>query len=109
MEFNVMWAFPAPDVEKAWRNLLHRVELPTHYTAPEFFLEKRLSSRRLVAVLSMHQGIATGVLTGAHASHRTMSGLSVRPPLCLDRHTDKRAGIQSLMRGAGGSGIIRLD
>lgn len=112
VEFKVVRAFPAPDIEAGWRSLLVRVDLPSHYTAPEFFLEKHLSSRRPFAVLSVHEGKVTGVLTGLHEPHRTISGLPERPQLCLDRHTDQHAGIHSLMSGllkeAGSSDLIEI-
>jgi Acetyltransferase (GNAT) domain len=112
MEFQIIRAFPGANVETAWRSLLTRVELPSHYTAPEFFLEEHLANRRPFAVLSMQQGAVTGVLTGVHEGKTTMSGLPVRPQICLDRRTDKIAASQALVRGlleeAGSSDLIQI-
>jgi hypothetical protein len=37
MDFAVIREFPLRGLETAWRGFLAQAELPTHYTAPEFF------------------------------------------------------------------------
>jgi hypothetical protein len=98
-EFLILRSFPSPKVEAVWRDLLLRVEFPTHYTAPEFFIEKRFLSRRPFAILSIQRGVATGVLTGIHDVDHTVSGLTVRPQLCLDRAADEHQSVGALMNG----------
>ncbi len=112
MQFQIIRTFPGVDIENAWRSLLDRVELSSHYTAPEFFLEEHLANRRPFAVLSLDQGAVTGVLTGVHEAKATTSGLPVRPQICLDRRTDKVAAGQALAKGlleeAGSSEVIQI-
>lgn len=93
-------SFPNPDVEKLWRGLLERADLPSHYTSPEFFLEKRFMNCQPFAVLSVAAvGMATGVLTGMHERGQTVSGLPVRSQILLDQGSDKRGAVRALMTG----------
>lgn len=98
--FLTIRSFPTPDVEKLWRGLLARADLPSHYTSPEFFLEKRFVNCQPFAVLYVAaEGIATGVLTGIHERGQTVSGLPVRPQILLDHDGHKRAAVRALMAG----------
>ena len=101
-------SFPTPEIEKSWRSLLARVELPSHYAAPEFLLEKHLSARRPFAVLAMEGG----VMTGMHGPHLTVSGLPVRAQVCLD-HPGNEEAIGALVSGflaeAGSFDLIEIN
>jgi hypothetical protein len=39
MNLEILHEFPAPDLERAWREFLTRVGLAAHYDSPEFFLD----------------------------------------------------------------------
>jgi hypothetical protein len=112
MDFTVIHAFPPVELEQAWRSFLTRADFPTHYTAPEFFLEKHLTRLHPFAVLAIGQGGISGVLTGLHESHRTVSGLTVRPQVCLDHCADINSAANALMDGlraeAGSSDLIEV-
>jgi Acetyltransferase (GNAT) domain len=90
--------FPTLEIEDGWRDLLGRVELPSHYTAPEFFREEHLRPRRPFAVLAIQRGTAVGVLTGMHGPNRTVSGLPSRAQICLD-HPGNEEAMLALMTG----------
>ena len=91
-------SFPRPEIEESWRNLLGRVELPSHYTAPEFFREEHLQPRGPFAVLAIQRELAVGVLTGMHGPNGTVSGLPTRTQVCLDDPRNEEV-IRSLLTG----------
>jgi hypothetical protein len=105
-------SFPTPEIEESWRNLLGRVELPSHYTAPEFFREEHLQSRRPFAVLAIQRGAAVGVITGMHGPNRTVSGLPTRSQIRLDDPSNEEV-IRTLMAGllaeAGSFDLIEIQ
>jgi len=39
LNFKILREFPSPDLERAWRDYLARIEFPSHYESPEYFLE----------------------------------------------------------------------
>ena len=103
--------FPTPEIEQSWRDLLGRVELPSHYIAPEFFREEHLQSRRPFAVLAIQRGAAVGVLTGMHGPNRTVSGLPSRAQICLDDPGNEeviRALVAGLLAEAGSFDLIEI-
>jgi len=99
MDFTVIREFPPVELENAWRSFLAHAHLPTHYTAPEFFLEKHLARRHPFAVLAIGRGGVAGVLTGLHESHRTVSGLAARPQVCLNHCAASNAVTKALVDG----------
>lgn len=91
--------YPNRDVEEVWRALLSKVELPSHYVGPEFFLEERFSPKRPFAILAMKgKDIVTGVLTGMHEPRGTVSGLECRNQVCI-ADSDNKETIRALATG----------
>jgi Acetyltransferase (GNAT) domain len=99
MNFKILHEFPGADVEKAWRDCLGRVEFPSHYDTPEYFLEPYFTSRRPFAVLALEGDVVTGVLTGLHEGNQVHCGLPSRPQVCIDPTKDSAATQRALMQG----------
>jgi hypothetical protein len=78
---------------------LAQSDFPTHYTAPEYFLEPLLRRSKPFAILSLAGEQVTGVLTGIHQDDRVQSGLSVRPQVAFSRNADRAEAIRSLIAG----------
>lgn len=112
MDFLLLHEFPAPEVELLWRDCLRRVECPSHYTAPEYFLVPLWEEKRPFAVMALHQGRAAGVLTGLHLQESVTCGLASRPQICVDPTMDVPSTLDALARGllveAGTAGLITL-
>ncbi len=102
-DFTILHEFPTPELERAWRDCLSRVELPSHYNSPEIFLEPRLPKYFIgtspFAVLAFDQGRVVGVLTGQHEGDHVMAGIPSRPQICLDKTADSEAALDALARG----------
>ena len=98
-DFCILHGPPADALEARWRACLANSDFPTHYTAPEFFLEPAFRKRRPFAVLSMTGEEVTGVLTGINDGERVQSGLSVRPQIALSRNADKACAMADLAAG----------
>src|SRR3981081_1487348 len=81
--FCILNGLPADPIEVQWRACLADSDFPTHYTAPEFFLEPMLPERKRFAILSLTDEQVTGILTGIHYGDRVQSGLSVRPQIAF--------------------------
>ncbi|HVB56505.1 MAG TPA: GNAT family N-acetyltransferase [Candidatus Acidoferrales bacterium] len=97
--FVILHEFPSPDLEKAWRDLLSRVEVPAHYDSPEFFVEPKWIGKQHFAILALNRDSVMGVMTGRHMGNEAMSGLQSRPQLCVDMKVDTTATLASLARG----------
>ena len=69
-------------------------DYPTHYTAPEFFLEPAFRSKNPFAVLSTAGDKVTGVLTGINERGHVQSGLSVRPQIALSHSAGPVRGLR---------------
>jgi len=99
MNFNILHEFPAAILERSWRDCLTRVEFPSHYNTPEYFLEPYFTGRRPFAVLALEGGEVTGVLTGLHEGNEVHCGLPSRPQICVDPTRDANATQRALMQG----------
>jgi hypothetical protein len=99
MDFKILREFPPSDLEKAWREYLTRVEVPSHYDAPEFFLEPFWGNKKPFAVLALSDGKITGVLTGLHNDKIVTCGLQSRPQISLDATTDTQTTMETLLEG----------
>lgn len=99
MEHKVLHEFPIGQVEAGWRNLLSRLELPSHYNAPEFFLEPHWTGRKPFSVLALEGGRMAGVLTGIHEGEQVISGLATRPQIAVDPEMDAAAALRVLVQG----------
>ncbi len=97
--FVVLNDFPPPDIEKAWRDCLCRVECPPSYCCPEFFLEPSWFGKRPFAILAVDRDSVVGVLTGLHEGNQVLSGQQSRPQICVDATADFHAAMDSLARG----------
>lgn len=78
---------------------MRRVETPSHYNAPEFFLEPYWDGKRPFAVLSYQKDRVVGVMTGIHGDGQVTSGLLSRPQICLDKTADPMVAGGALVRG----------
>ena len=99
MSVAVLHTFPSPAIESAWRDLLLRVPVPSHYTSPEYFLEPYFEGKRPFAVLALQGGSVVGVLTGFHERESVTCGLPTRPQIQLDPAVDHAAVLGVLARG----------
>lgn len=99
MDFKILREFPSPDIETPWREYLTRVECPSHYDAPEFFLEPFWTDKRPFAVLAFSDAKITGVLTGLHNDNIVTCGLQSRPQISLDATADAEATLEALAEG----------
>jgi glycosyltransferase involved in cell wall biosynthesis len=97
--FIILHHYPDSLLESSWQDCLTRVEYASHYTSPAFFLEPLWAGKRPFAVLALDSQRVVGVLTGIHEGSETLSGLSSRPQVCIDRTADQAAVISALIRG----------
>ena len=101
MRYEILHEFPAPQVEAVWRDLLVRLEWPSHYDSPEFFLEPFWTGKRPFAVLALDGERAVAVLTGIHESdgEQVLCGLPSRPQIAVDPNADKGPALEQLLQG----------
>jgi hypothetical protein len=99
MKYEIVHEFPALKTETAWRDLLSRLEAPSHYDSPEFFLEPFWGGKRPFAILAVDGDRMTGVLTGIHERERVISGLPSRPQIAVDPAADVNAVLAALLQG----------
>ena len=90
---------PDARIESKWRACLAASDYPTHYAAPEFFLEPALGNKRAFAVLSLVDQQVTGILSGIHNGGHVQSGLSVRPQIAFSRDADRARAMTDLVAG----------
>jgi hypothetical protein len=96
--FSVLHAFPQRELEQRWRDFLGRVDCPSAYHTPAFFLEPYWEGKRPFAILAFKHGEMVGVLTGLHLRDRVISGLPSRPQLCI-QDDDGGAVADALRKG----------
>jgi hypothetical protein len=99
MNFKILREFPSPDLERAWRDYLTRVEFPSHYESPEYFLEPLWADKKRFAVLALQGDRVTGVVTGLHTGKNVTCGLPARPQISVDRTGDVEASLEALAQG----------
>jgi len=97
--FRIIHCRGAGLIETQWRDCLAASDFPTHYTAPEYFLEPALRDRKPFAILSAVGNKVTAVLTGIHDGERVQSGLSVRPQIAFSRQADRSLAMSALIAG----------
>ena len=73
--FLLLHEFPQEKLEKSWRDLLARVDAPSLYEAPEFFVEPHWSGRHPFAALALSNQVVTAALTGLHPPGHVICGL----------------------------------
>jgi hypothetical protein len=96
--FLILHEFPPPDLERAWRECLTRVEVPSHYGSPEYFLDPLRRGNRPFAVLALEDDQVRGVLTGFHLGREVLSGLTSRPQISVDG-TETETTLETLAEG----------
>lgn len=99
MKYEIWRTFPSPQAEAAWRGLIGRLDLPSHYNAPEYFLEPFWIGKRPFAVLAFEAGQAVAVLTGIHEGDEVVCGLPTRPQIAIDPKQNVNAALDALLRG----------
>lgn len=97
--YRIVHSFPKPPEERAWREFLERADLPSHYVAPEYFLEPYWAKTPPFAVLAVDGSKVAAVLTGTHEGNETVSGNPCRPQTCFDPATDYSRATNALARG----------
>jgi hypothetical protein len=97
--FVILDRWPGGALEAEWRGCLAASDFPTHYTAPEYFLEPLSPRGRRFAVLSLIDGRVNAILTGVHDGQHVQSGLSVRPQIAFSRCADRYSAMASLLAG----------
>lgn len=97
--FAVVHDFPAPDLESAWRECLARVEIPSHYNAPEYFLSPLWAGKRPFAILALEGSKVVGILTGIHDGKELNCGQQSRPQICIDATAERAAVEEALAEG----------
>src|SRR5258708_6167996 len=99
MRYEILHQFPDPSSEAAWRDLLSRLEMPSHYDAPEYFLEPHWAGKNPFSILALHNNHAVAVLTGIHQGGQVISGLPSRPQISVDPRADPAAALETLRQG----------
>src|SRR6201987_4050966 len=88
---------PRGVIEELWRACLADADFPTHYTAPEYFLEPGFRNKGPFAILSLRGDDVTAVLTGTNDGAYVQSGLSVRPQIVFSRRADRVRAMTNLV------------
>jgi peptidoglycan/xylan/chitin deacetylase (PgdA/CDA1 family) len=99
MDYKILHDFPATDLEQAWRDCLTRVDCPSHYNAPEYFLEPYWRGQKKFAVLATEGKAVTGAITGLHNGRFINCGLLSRPQICIDSTKDAETVCCAVVRG----------
>jgi len=106
----ILHSFPAPDLEARWREYLKKLDYPSHYDTPEFFLEPYWEGQHPFAILAFDRGAIIGVLTGLH-DQRVLCGDSSRPQISLDKANTviaDRILAEGLLAEAGNTNLITM-
>jgi hypothetical protein len=99
MRYEILHKFPEASIESAWRDLMGRIEVPSHYDAPEYFLEPHWTGKKPFAILALEDDKAVAVLTGIHDGEQVVSGLPSRPQIAVDAEADSAAALETLRQG----------
>lgn len=103
MRFEILHQFPNASIELLWRDLLNRIVIPSHYDAPEYFLEPHWTGKKPFSILvlegSDENERAVAVLTGIHDGEQVISGLPSRPQVAVDPRADVLAALETLLQG----------
>jgi CelD/BcsL family acetyltransferase involved in cellulose biosynthesis len=99
MRYEILHKLPDVSIESAWRDLLGRIEVPSHYDAPEYFLEPHWTGKKPFAILALEDNHAVAVLTGIHDGGQVVSGLPSRPQIAVDPKADVADALETLRQG----------
>ena len=112
LKYEVLHSFPPPDLEAAWRAGLTQVEFPSHYNAPEFFLDPLRLGRDPFAILAFDGQSVVGVLTGAHWGEQVVCGDMTRPQICFSTSVNPMAAgdvmARALLSNAGSAKLVSV-
>jgi len=97
--YHLLHRQPGGLIEALWRDCLADADFPTHYTAPEYFLEPGFRNKGPFAVLSLSGEEVTAILTGTNDGAYVQSGLSVRPQIVFSRDADRIRAMANLVEG----------
>src|SRR5260370_23192331 len=97
--YHILHRQPGGLIEALWRDCLDDADFPTHYTAPEYFLEPGFRSKGAFAVLSLSGEEVTAILTGTNDGAYVQSGLSVRPQIAFSRRADRLRAMANVLDG----------
>src|SRR5437660_2666505 len=97
--FHILHRRPEGQIEALGRSCLADADFPTHYTAPEYFLEPGFRNKGPFAILSLSGEEVTAVLTGTHDGAYVQSGQSVRPQIVFSRRADRVRAMTNLVDG----------
>ena len=101
--FAILYDYPDRAVEEAWRDCLANGDMPTHFAAPEYFLEPRVGVQKPFAVLALAPrspalrviGSLTGVVDGGLVN----SGQIGTPQICIDKSADPQVVSSAVAEG----------
>ncbi len=99
MEFIILRKFPDSDIELAWRDCLSRIQFPSHYDSPEYFLVPLWEGKQPFAVLARDGQRIFGILTGLCVDGEISCGVASRPQISIDPQSDVAAVQDTLVRG----------
>jgi hypothetical protein len=97
--YHILHHHPGGVIESSWRACLAQSDFPTHYTAPEYFLEPAFRNKGPFAILSRSGEEVTAILTGTNDGAYVQSGLSVRPQIVFSRRADRVRAITNVIEG----------
>src|SRR5438046_7384858 len=97
--YHILHCRPGGLIEARWRGCLADADFPTHYTAPEYFLEPGFRNKSPFAILSLSGEEVTAVLTGIHDGAYVQSGQSVRHKIVFSRRADIVQALTNLVDG----------
>src|SRR5260370_39157609 len=97
--YHILHRQPGGLIETLWRDCLADADFPTHYTAPEYFLEPGFRNKGAFAVLSLSGEEVTAILTGTNDGAYVQSGLSVRPQIVFSRRADRLRAMAHVLAG----------
>jgi hypothetical protein len=99
MKSQIVHQFPGTEIEAPWRDFLSRLETPSHYDAPEYFLEPFWAGKKPFAILALDGNIMVGILSGIHQAGHVICGLPARPQISVDPKVDSNAAFEALVEG----------
>lgn len=99
MNYQNVHDFPDHRTEAAWRGLLSRLDLPSHYEAPEYFLEPFWVGKKPFAILALDGNSMAAVLTGMHRGEDVVCGLPARPQIAVAAGVDHSPALEVLVNG----------
>ena len=97
--YHILHSRPEGQIEALWRACLADADFPTHYTAPEYFLEPGVRNKAPFAILSLSGEKVTAVLTGTNNGACVQCGLSVRPQILFSRRADRVRAMTNVVSG----------